>query len=56
MIAFGHRDGLGGRAFLGLQGVEARLMLPEGPRRVSDLSAGGFGGAVQGGNLRLHRK
>ena len=41
MIAFGHRDGRGGRAFLGLQGVEARLMLPEGPRRVSDFSAGG---------------
>ena len=34
MVAFGHRDDRGIRAFLSLDGVEARLILVEGPRRV----------------------
>ena len=56
MISVSHRDRRGGRAFLGLQRVEARLILLQGPRRISDPSAGGLGGAVQGGNLRPQRK
>ena len=42
MVTFGHRDGRVGRAFLGLERVEARLILLERPRRVLDPSAGGF--------------
>ena len=42
MVTFGHRDGRGGRAFLGHERVEARLILLERPRRVPDPSAGGF--------------
>ena len=34
VAALGHRDGCGGGACLGLQGGEACLALPEGPRRV----------------------
>ena len=56
MVAFGHRDGRGGRAFLGLNRVEARLILLKSPRRVLDPSAGGFGGGVKGGSLRPQRK
>ena len=56
MVAFGHRDGRGGRAFLGRNRVEARLILLGSPRRVLDPSAGGFGGGVKGGSLRPQRK
>ena len=56
MVAFGHRGGRGGRAFLGLNRVEARLIRLESPRRVLDRSAGGFGGGVNGGSLRSQRK
>ena len=52
MIAFGRRDGRGIRSFLSVDGVEARLILLEGPRRVLDPSAGGFGGGGEGGGLR----
>ena len=56
MVTFGHRDGRGIRSFLGLNGVEARLILVEGPRRVLDPSAGGFGGGGEGGGLRAQRE
>ena len=55
MVAFGHRDDRGIRAFLSLDGVEARLILLEGPRRVLDPSAGGVGGGGEGGGLRPQR-
>ena len=51
MVAFGHHDDRGIGAFLGLDGVKARLVLLEGPRRVQDLSAGGVGGGGEGGGL-----
>ena len=56
MVAFVHRDGRGGRAFLGRNRVEARLILLESPRRVLDPSASGLGGGVKGGSLRPQRK
>ena len=51
MGALGHRDGCGGGTFLGLQGGEACLALPEDPCRFFDPSTGSGGVAVQSGEL-----
>ena len=56
MVAFGHRNDRGIRSFLSHDGVEARLILLEGPCRVLDPSAGGFRGGGEGGSLFPQRE